>query len=131
MVLCDGIHRDAGSGKHTILGTFSTIHFDKLPNKSPFAVYFAITDGQGEFSLQLRIVDAKADLSDDVEQLFETPKIEFECPSPLMVIEGGFVVAPVFEKTGHYICQLLANGEEIMERRLLVAVRAETDENEH
>jgi hypothetical protein len=59
MVLCDHVHQDSTSGKFTLLGTFNQINAAAFPVFLPFAVYFAITDGQGEFEVRLRLVDSQ------------------------------------------------------------------------
>ncbi len=42
---CDGVHIDPGSGKHTILGTFSNIQARQFPVTHPYMVWFlTLTD---------------------------------------------------------------------------------------
>lgn len=38
--MCDGVHIDPGTGKHTILGIFSNIHSEKFPVVHPFMIWF-------------------------------------------------------------------------------------------
>lgn len=44
-LVCDGVHLDPGSGKHTLLGVFSNIHAAQFPVTYPFMVWFlTLTD---------------------------------------------------------------------------------------
>lgn len=54
-MMCDGVHIDPGSGKHTILGVFSNIQARKFPVNHPFMVWFlTITDcAVGEHKLKI------------------------------------------------------------------------------
>ena len=43
--MCDGVHVDPSSGKHTILGIFSNIHGHQFPFSHPFMIWFlSLTD---------------------------------------------------------------------------------------
>lgn len=43
--MCDGVHIDPGSGKHTLLGIFSNLHGHQFPVVHPFMIWFlTITD---------------------------------------------------------------------------------------
>lgn len=39
-LICDGVHIDPATGKHTILGVFSAIRPQQFPFKHPFMVWF-------------------------------------------------------------------------------------------
>lgn len=42
---CDGVHIDPGTGKHTLLGVFSSIRARQFPFSHPFMIWFlTITD---------------------------------------------------------------------------------------
>ncbi|HBO43970.1 MAG TPA: hypothetical protein DD670_08570 [Planctomycetaceae bacterium] len=124
MVLCDNVHRDAATGKHTILGTFSTLGAGKYPAKVSFCVYFAITDGLGPTKLRIRLVDAACGITDEVdgetEPVFEVSH-EFPFESPLVVLEGMFQFKTEIPKAGLYHCEMWAGGELLMSRRVLAA----------
>ncbi len=122
MVLCDHVHRDGTTGKHTLLGTFSTFRAGKFPAKVAFCVYFAVTDGLGPTMLQLRLVDAASGLVDvsesEVEPVFAHSQ-EFSFESPLVVLEGVFGFVTEIPKAGLYHCEMLAGNELLMSRRVL------------
>ena len=124
MVLCDHVHRDATTGKHTLLGTFSTFGASKFPAEVKFCVYFAITDGLGQTTLRLRLVDATSGLVDesesDVKPVFEVSG-EFSFESPLVVLEGTFGFMTKIPRAGLYHCEMLAGDELLMSRRVLAA----------
>ncbi len=121
MLLCDGIHQDPATGKHTLLGTFSTVTAETFPAHIQFCIYFAITDGLGKIPLKLRIVQAEADLAGNAEAAaWESPELEVMFPSPLMVCESTVRNIPVIlEKVGVYFCELYSGGTLLMSRRLL------------
>jgi len=124
MVLCDGIYRDVATGKHTILGTFSTFAAGQFPAVLHFWVYFAITDGIGPTELQLRIVDSSRGIADGIIEndgiIFRAkPLLSINIEDPLMVIEGTTYIQIPLPSPGLYHCELLANETLLMSRRLL------------
>lgn len=117
MLVCDGIHRDPGTGKHFILGTFSAILAREFPAVHPFlAVYVALVDGRGKVALSLRVVDV-----DEADAAVAETEVDVEFQDPRVIVEISFgMVNVVFPKAGHYLIQLHANGQHVIERRLLV-----------
>lgn len=128
MVLCDAVHRDATTGKFTILGTFSAFAADAFPAQVRCSVYYSVTDGLGPTSLRLRIVDAKQGIMDSISEdeglVFEA-STEFDFESPLLVLEAAASIGVSLPKPGLYHCELWAGNELLMSRRLL-AVNKET-----
>lgn len=123
MVLADGIHRDAGTGKFTILGTFNSIFpAQEYPISARFCVYFAITDGAGDIKIDLRIKNAAHDFTDDDELIFKLPEglPPLSLLDPLMVCEGVLVVTCSFPSPGLYHCELYADESRLMSRRLIL-----------
>jgi hypothetical protein len=119
MVLCDAVHRDLGTGKFTLLGTFSTLHALAFPASVAFSVYFAITDGQGKTTISLRLVDSESIGDPSAQPLRELPT-EFEFASPLMILESVAFIGAQVPRPGLYHCELYAGQELLMSRRLLV-----------
>jgi hypothetical protein len=117
MVLCDAVHRDAMTGKFTLLGTFSTLYAAQFPAKVMFCVYFSITDGLGKTTIRTKIVDSES-LGSETNPIFEMPA-DFEFSSPLLVMESVALVATEIPKPGLYHCELYAGNELLMARRLL------------
>ena len=120
MVLCDAAHRDAATGKFTLLGTFSTFRAHAFPAKLGFAIYFAITDGIGPTDIRLRLVTAESLLQDEEEVVFEIVMSGMNLESPLMVAETVSAVACTVPQPGLYHCELYAGESLLMSRRLLV-----------
>ena len=119
MVLCDGAHRDATTGKFTILGTFSTFQAQRYPTNVEFTVYSALTDGLGPTEIKLRLVDAKSGIAEnDDKPLFEG-KLKFDFQGPLMVLESALPINAELPAAGIYHCELYANDSLVMSRRLL------------
>jgi hypothetical protein len=134
MVLCDAVHRDATSGKFTILGTFSTVGADTFPAKVRFCIYFAITDGLGATKLRLSLVDAESGVVDKSENRIEGPVFEIDTDitfdDPLVVMETVVALETSLPKPGLYHCELWAGDDLLMSRRLLAIQRitGETEE---
>lgn len=127
MVLCDNVHRDAATGKFTILGTFSTIGAQVYPLPIQFFVYFAVTDGHGDFPVRLRIASATTDISGEASdqiEVFNQKLGDMHFPSPLAVIESVAVVQMLLNQPGHYHCELHVGEKLLMSRRLLAVDRA-------
>ncbi len=132
MVLCDHVHRDATTGKFTILGTFSTLAAREFPAKVTFSLYFAITDGLGPTELRLRLVNASCGIangSDDDNVVFQVA-FDFEFTDPLMVLENASGIGTEIPVPGLYHCELWAGEELLMSRRLLATVSPKREEGE-
>jgi hypothetical protein len=141
MVLCDAIHRDQATGKFTLLGTFSTLGANEYPAQVQCVVYFAITDGMGDVSVSIRIVDSEADLTDkEGSVVFESPAMPpISFVSPLMVLEGAFPLITIKDgiatpleipNPGVYHCELYANTQLLMSRRLLAIAPSLEEHND-
>ena len=116
MVICDAIHRDPATGKHTILGTFSSIAALDFPVRHPgMGVFISLTDGRGITPLTLKLVSA-----DENVRIFEAG-LEVDFEDPRMVLELATNIGNIeFPQPGEYRLQLFAGDEPLMERRLVV-----------
>jgi uncharacterized protein DUF6941 len=119
MVLCDNVHRDPATGKHTILGTFSTVAAHEWPANVHLCVYYAITDSLGTTKPHLRLVDARSIAEDDDQVVFEIETGEYTLEDPLAVLEGVAMIQTQIPSPGVYHCELLVGDELLMSRRLL------------
>ena len=124
MVLCDAVHRDPGSNKFTILGTFSSVTAPDFPVQINLCVYYAITDGLGPTTLSLQLIDGESGYLDPADEEPNPGRIfcaksEFSFPSPLLILEGAMGVVTQLPKEGLYICELWADRVPLMSRRLV------------
>lgn len=139
MVLSDGVHRDPATGKFTILGTFSTVGAQSYPVPLQFFIYFAVTDGLGRVTLRVQLIDASAGLVDAQDEQEQEGRVflqnlEREFSSPFMVLEGVMGVQLHLPKPGQYHCELWADDELLMSRRLIATIVGkdmEEGEQEH
>lgn len=117
MTIADVVHRDPGTGKFSILGTYNAIAAQDFPCIHPsLGVFLALTDGMGKTPLLLRLIDAE-------EERPPVFKIEATVSfvDPTQVAEMGFACQGVkFPEPGEYRLQLFAGGEPLLERRLFV-----------
>ena len=126
MVVCDGLRRDPYTGKTTIIGTFSTIMGKTFPLVHPvLSVYISLTDGHGDVSCKLILIDVDEERS----PIFEASEtVNFNDPrmiAELCVIRGGII----FPEPGEYRLKLIAADEFIIERRILVVNPDEGEEH--
>ena len=72
--MCDGVHIDPSSGKHTILGVFSNIRAHQFPVTHPFMVWFlSVTDcAPGTHRVKISIGLDPTDLKALIERNFES-----------------------------------------------------------
>jgi len=118
MVVCDAIWRDPTTGKYTLLGIFSTIQARDFPAKhGGLALFVALTDGHGETSIRLRLIDAE----ENRDALFDESKV-VDFADPRAIREIAFDAHDLtFEEPGEYRFQLFGGDELLMARRILVA----------
>lgn len=121
LVVADSVHVDPGSGKATILGTFSTIFAMEFPAVHQImAVYFAVTDGREKCDLNIRIVDV-----DEENTLIES-SVSVVFDDPRNVIEGMTAFMGVsFPQPGEYRLQLRCHEELLLERRIMLRKKAQ------
>jgi hypothetical protein len=115
--ICDAIHRDPGTGKRFILGTFTVLYARNFPTKHPvLGVYLDLTNGRGQVMVKLQVVDC----DEEREPVWQT-EMPFDFPDPRMVAELDFMIGGLeFPEAGEYRVQAFANGEFLIERRLIV-----------
>jgi hypothetical protein len=120
MVLCDAVHRDIGTGKCTLLGTFSAVHATTFPAEVICTAYVAITDAQGPISIALKIIDSEAEMAGGgTTPVYEFAMPEIEIESPLAVVELTLPISAKLPNAGLYFCELHAGTAILMARRLL------------
>jgi hypothetical protein len=126
MVVCDWVHRDPATNKHTILGTFSSLAAPHYPaTHKRLGIYVALTDVLGLTPITLKLVDVNETRP---EQELASGKIR--CPDPRLVAEMGFNVPGVlFPAPGEYRLQLFAGQTLLLERRIL-AMQIEVGEDQ-
>jgi hypothetical protein len=76
--MCDGVHIDPGTGKHTLLGVFSNLKAREFPVTHPYMVWFITLCDVATGTHQLRIT-----MGLDATKPTEIINREFESQSPL------------------------------------------------
>jgi hypothetical protein len=115
MVLADTVLLDVATGKNTIQGTHQALRAAAFPFTQPsIVVYVALTEGRGDTTVQLRLVDV-----DELHApLFELQTV-VHFADPFQVREIVFThPRVVFPEPGEYRLQLFGAGEPLLERRL-------------
>lgn len=98
------------------------------PSPMQFVVYFAITDGLGKHTIELRLVNANQLIDESVEPVFAT-KTKINIEDPLGVLEIPVGIQFMLAEPGVYHCELLCNGNVLMSRRV-IASEAPQNKNE-
>ncbi len=116
LLIADAAYADSFSGKLTILGCFSELNVPEIPAIVPgFVVYAVLTNGLGIGELTVRIVDV------DEEHELQVLSHEIELKDPRQTFQWlAQFDNQEFSKAGEYRIQFLADGEMLLERRLLV-----------
>jgi hypothetical protein len=116
MIIADSVHKEFGTNKIFINGTYSVIGARDFPHYSSLVVYAAITGGHGPTVLKMRLVD----VNEERAPLYES-EMPANFPDPIVVAELVFGAHQVvFPEPGEYRLQLFAAGEPLRERRLHV-----------
>ena len=113
---CDGVHIDPATGKHTILGVFSSIQARQFPVVHPYMVWFlTLTDVQpGKHRIKLSIGLSETNPAGLIER-------EFESQSPLhrinLINELRYLR---FEQPGDYHILIEVDDEPILASSMAV-----------
>jgi hypothetical protein len=116
-LLCDGVHIDPTSGKHTILGVFSNIIAKRFPVVHPHMVWFmTLTDvaaGSHKMKISMGLDPTNPKL------LIERP---FESQGPLVRINLINEIRNLtFERAGEYSILIEIDDEPLLATSLMVA----------
>jgi len=116
-LLCDGVHIDPSSGKHTILGVFSNIMAKRFPVTHPHMVWFmTLTDvaaGAHKMRISMGLDPTNPRL------LIERP---FESQGPIVRINLINEIRNLtFEKAGEYSILIEIDDEPLLATSLTVA----------
>ena len=116
-LLCDGVHIDPTSGKHTILGVFSNIIAKRFPVVHPHMVWFmTLTDvaaGSHKMKISMGLDPTNPKL------LIERP---FESQGPLVRINLINEIRNLtFERAGEYSILIEIDDEPLLATSLTVA----------
>ena len=100
-IMCDGVHIDPASGKHTILGVFSNIRARQFPVVYPFMIWFLtlsdVTPGEHKIRISFgldpantnAIIDRKFESQSPVQRINlinEIRNLSFERPGDYSII---------------------------------------------
>lgn len=116
-LLCDGVHIDPATGKHTILGVFSAIRGRQFPLTHPFMIWFlTLTDvPAGKHKIKISLGLSPESMSVLLDR-------EFESQGPLQRINLiNDVRNLAFPAPGDYAIQIEVNDEVLLVTGLTVA----------
>lgn len=120
LILCDFVHKDGMSNKHSVIGIFDFINVDSIPTrkKTRIGVYAALAGGRGQCDLLIRLAHSSDYLSDD-KQVFKI-EASSKLQDPMKPSELGFNLVVDFKQAGVHFLQLFANNELLMEKTIYV-----------
>ena len=127
IILCDAIFTDPTTGKLTLLGVMDYAHAKDFPiNCTSLVLYFELTNGRGDFDINLRVVRATADKLEGEEIRKSEAPIKVKFTEPRTLQRGMFDASGTqLPEPGEYRFILEGNGEYIAERRM-TAIRRES-----
>ncbi len=115
-LLCDGVHIDPSSGKHTILGVFSNIMAKRFPVVHPHMVWFMTLTDVAAGNHRMRI-SMGLDPTDP-KPLIDRP---FESQGPLVRINLiNEIRNLVFQEPGEYAILIEIDDEPLLATNLVV-----------
>ena len=117
MLICDAIHRDPGTGKHTLLGIFNVIRVSKFPSMFPtMSLYISLTEVIGEYPVHVQIIDA-----DEERDPIYYHTGNLKCKDPLQVVELAIPITNVtYPRLGEYRIRVFVGDEMIGTRKITV-----------
>lgn len=116
-ITCDGVHIDPSTGKHTILGVFSSIGSNRFPITYPFMIWFMTVTGLEAGDHVLRISMGEAE--DKVQPLIERPFQSQHIKHRVNIINE--VSNLTFPKPGEYFLTIEVDGKVLLNTSLPIA----------
>jgi hypothetical protein len=124
MIVCDHAHRDAATGKFTLLGIFDRIHARAFPGThGPFSVYVNLTNLNGHYRLALECL--RGEDESRIAGMQTDPALTVRDPLAHVEFAFGIPSVPV-EKAGSLVFRLLANGRMVHDAVLWVVTAPAT-----
>lgn len=116
LFLCDQVILDQYTGRRSLVGMFEALNCRDVPfTPPPFTAYAALTDGQGQIRLELRVTD----IDEEVELAVERLTVELPGPLDTAHVRFRFHRLP-FPDAGHYLVELFVEDEPICHRHLVI-----------
>lgn len=77
-ITCDGVHIDPSTGKHTLLGVFSSIGSNRFPITYPYMVWFLTVTGTepGEHVLKISMGESADKVQPLIERGFQSQHVK-------------------------------------------------------
>lgn len=116
-ITCDGVHIDPSTGKHTLLGVFSSIGSNRFPITYPFMIWFlTVTELEaGEHVLRISMGES----AEKVQPLLERPFQSQHLKHRVNLINE--VSNLVFPKPGEYVVVVEVDGKVLLTTSIPVA----------
>lgn len=113
MLLCDHVHVDPSTGRHTLLGVFDEIEAARFPaSTGPYAAYLNLTNMRGAYDLELRWL--RGDTEAEIAARIAVERVDV--PDPLSRVEISLPgrALPIPEP-GRYVLRLFVNRRHIQD----------------
>lgn len=104
-LVCDVGIVDPNSGKKNLIGIFDRVHAAKFPTAREMSLYFKISDAEGQYQFQIRLVHVESEQSTEVAQGHGTIR-DRTLSSDFLVRLGQIVLV----EEGRYELQIRCNG---------------------
>jgi hypothetical protein len=112
-LVCDHVIHEKETNKKSLIGIFHHIHAERFPCRhGSLSIYANITEAQGEYTFQLRLVSLK-----DEKQIGTGTTPPLKIPDRLQTAELDLKLRNiVFPEPGKYEFRLVANDEQIAQK---------------
>jgi hypothetical protein len=108
ILICEKVIEEVGTRKKTLVGIFDNVQAQALPIGLPLGIYARLADGEGEYSLLVRISTTDADGNEI--RVFEGT-MQGSVPSRLQAFEIAINFLYLqFDRPGRYDIQIHADG---------------------
>lgn len=120
MLLCDHVHRDPTTGKHTLLGVLDTLRLPFLPAVlEAAAFYLSLTNLRGTYRLELAWL--RGDTEEELARLVRTAPTVMRDPLARVELALRIPAGLPVPVPGRYILRFYANSRLVKDLAIIVA----------
>lgn len=117
LMMCEGVHKDPGTGKLSLLGIFNSLPTKQFPFTVSFWVYVCLTDIRQPTPIGIRMTHT--DLLGGGESTLEFTGIA-DLSDPLGVVHITRMANVTFHLGGTHLCELFSGDDLLMSQRITV-----------
>lgn len=122
MLLCDHVHYDEVSGKHTLLGVSDVIGRGSFPTElDRVTIYLCLTNMKGRYAVELAWL--RGDTEEELARFALPAAVMSSDPLARISIDGPLSALPI-PAPGRYVLRLWVNGHHVHDSVMMVEEEA-------